>query len=304
MEQTKKTPADLSRFKIHQGKRTAEYARKALPIMVDCAIKGETITYGELGERVGRGGARLHYEMSYIGEDLITVARELGLGIPPLNVVVINNKTGAPARGIMAFANELKKFLDHLPDNYDDLKPSDCKRLFEKIYSKLKEFKHWDRVLDYLGLQPLRIENIVPYSPQDIKRAQTKGRGEGPEHKRLKDYIRTHPQAIGLPSKYGHGMSEFTFHSIDEVDILFKHPKEWVGVEVKARNADEREITRGLFQCVKYQALLEATAIIENVSVPCRIVLVIEDRFPVNLLRMQELLDVQYRTVHVPVQED
>ena len=301
MERTKRASKDLSRFKIHQNKPTAEYARKALPIMVECAIKGETITYGKLGERIGRGGARLQYEMFYIGEDLITVARELGLEIPPLNVVVVNNKTGAPARGIMAFANELKMFLDRLPDNYDDLNSSDRKRLFEKIYLKLREFKHWDKVLDYLGLQPLSIESIVPYSPKEIKRAYKKKRGEGPRHKRLKEYIRTHPQAIGLPANYGrHGISEFLFHSTDEVDVLFKHPREWVGVEVKARNADEKEITRGLFQCVKYQALLEATARTEYVSVPCRIVLVIEDSFPVNLLKVQEILGVQYQTVRVP----
>jgi len=54
------------------------------------------------------------------------------------------------------------------------------------------------------------------------------------------------------------------------MDILFRTDKRWVGVEVKGKRSDELDIRRGLYQAVKYAALMEACLKAEQKKLPHR----------------------------------
>ena len=76
---------------------------------------------------------------------------------------------------------------------------------------------------------------------------------------------------------------EHPFASGDRLDVLFKNGSEWVGVEVKGPASDDLDLKRGLFQCVKYQALLEAEQRLLQQGVNCRMILAICQTLPKTL---------------------
>ncbi len=68
------------------------------------------------------------------------------------------------------------------------------------------------------------------------------------------------PQWVGLPNSLSPGEVEVSLHSGDSLDVLFFDSNRRIAVEVKGASAPVGEVIRGLFQCVKYEAVLDAEA--------------------------------------------
>ena len=66
-----------------------------------------------------------------------------------------------------------------------------------------------------------------------------------------------------------------------------------VAVEVKSRISNNADITRGLFQCIKYQAVLEAMLGLEGKQKNVRTVLLLETELPDELKVVQHMLGVE-----------
>lgn len=101
---------------------------------------------------------------------------------------------------------------------------------------------------------------ITDEETSDISKAFSGGfGGEGEEHKALKNFIASNPSVLKhkIISK---GETEHILLSGDRLDVFFK--AENVAVEVKPKFSPEDDVTRGIFQCVKYKAVLEAESII------------------------------------------
>ena len=112
-------------------------------------------------------------------------------------------------------------------------------------------FPDWDQVLDTFELSPAP---VVELPPADEISAHGGG-GEGAEHKRLKEVVSVNPQWIGLPNSLSPGKVEVSLYSGDSLDVLFFDSNRRIAVEVKGASAPVREVIRGLFQCVKYEAV-------------------------------------------------
>jgi hypothetical protein len=119
--------------------------------------------------------------------------------------------------------------------------------------------------------------------------------GESPEHKVLKTYISTHPELIGMPAGM-EGKCEFALRSGDEIDVLFKSERLWVGVEVKASTSEGnvRDYERGLYQVVKYRSVLEAQSRIDHPEAPpaIHVVLALEMELPSTLRTIAKELGI------------
>ena len=81
--------------------------------------------------------------------------------------------------------------------------------------------------------------------------------GEGAEHLALKEYVASHPNVVSAKES---GLTEHIILSGDRVDIWF--PESQIAVEIKPETSSDSDILRGLFQCVKYKATLDAEAAI------------------------------------------
>ena len=122
------------------------------------------------------------------------------------------------------------------------------------------------------------------------------GAGESEAHKKLKKLIAEHPEVIGLPKSVGPGEVEHVFPSADAADVLFKRKSEWVVAEVKPANATDVDIERGIFQCVKYVALMEAVQKRDGIVSSARAILVLGGALP-------QTLKVLVNTLGIPVSE-
>jgi hypothetical protein len=81
-----------------------ERARKAWPILAETALhKGKPLTYGQLCKKLG-----LHHRSArwFLGE-LQTYCKKEGL--PPLQALVVNKKTGLPGAGYIASGRSPKE---------------------------------------------------------------------------------------------------------------------------------------------------------------------------------------------------
>jgi hypothetical protein len=61
-----------------------------------------------------------------------------------------------------------------------------------------------------------------------------------------------------------------------------------------------QDIQRGLFQCVKYQALLEATQMTEQRPIISRTLLITEAEFPEELVSLRNTLGIEVLQVNCP----
>lgn len=151
----------------------------------------------------------------------------------------------------------------------------------------------------------LKTLELEPYEPKDnssdenaIRNGKnTRHSFEGEKHKALKEYIYNHPEAIGI-KKVAYRYMEYTLLSGDRLDVFFKlKDGTQIAVEVKSEISDDADILRGIYQCVKYDAVLKAERCVHCAKVdnyPIREILVLEGKIPAEKASVALLLNVSY----------
>ena len=119
------------------------------------------------------------------------------------------------------------------------------------------------------------------------------GSGESTAHRRLKYYVSQNPYRLGLPKSVKLDRVEFPYPSMDKADVLFLNGQQWIPVEVKSKDADELEITRGIYQCAKYDALSHLLMIVSGKEPLVRSILALEGTFPPALEPMRRALQLK-----------
>jgi hypothetical protein len=174
------------------------------------------------------------------------------------------------------------------------------KRVVEMILHEVFSFQEWDRVLAHFGLKPEQLPAFPSPPVPVVPDALGQGAGESEDHKRLKEFVARNPEAIGLKG-FPKGLVEHTFPSADAIDILFATDKKWVGVEIKGVKSGELDVRRGLYQTVKYFALMEACLKAAQKRLPIEVILVLGGALPDNLRAEKDTLGVVCReSVPVP----
>lgn len=127
--------------------------------------------------------------------------------------------------------------------------------------------------------------------------------GESDAHKALKEYVLNNPQIVGADAAW-QGWPEYPLLSGDQIDVFFRGEDEWVGVEVKSSTSEGNfeDYRRGLFQVVKYKAVLNAQAKIDRPFNPpkVRVYLVLEGKLPLELRETMRMLEVSVMMDIVP----
>lgn len=252
-------------------------ARKAFPFLVRQALIGTPIYYSDLAEEVGMPNERnLNYVLGCIGTTILELSNQKNEDIPPIQCLVINKSTKLPGEGIGWFISKA------------DFKKLDTKQkriVVNGQLSKVYSYPCWLELLDELGLNP-------PDFPAPIMKKSIGTGGEGEAHKQLKEFVANNPTVVGLPLSCPKGEAEFNLHSGDSVDVVFSWRNELIAVEVKSGNSDMGDIHRGLYQCVKYQAVLEAMLGIQGKPKNVRTLLLLEGSFPEELVSTKNMLGI------------
>ncbi len=150
------------------------------------------------------------------------------------------------------------------------------------------------KVLAHFGLQPEKLPPLPVPARASVPDSLGQGAGESEDHKRLKEFVARNPEIIGLKG-FPKGAVEHTFPSADAIDIVFRTGKRWIGVEVKGLNSGELYVGRGLYQCVKYSALMEACLKAEQKKIPVDVILVLGGALPESLRPEKDILGVECR---------
>lgn len=273
---------------IYGDKLYQQRARIALPLLVRQAEAGMTITYSDLALELGMPNPRnLNYVLGSIGETLQSLSKEWGEKVPPIQCLVINKNTGLPGEGVGWFLADT----DVAPQfqNYKNLPNRQQRDIVNKQLHFVFGYKRWRDVLQMLDLKPLASDfsDLLKVTPQ------RGGGGESENHRLLKEFVANHPEAIGFPKGTPKGKPEHLLPSGDFLDVSFQGADDWIGVEVKSSISNDPDIVRGLFQCVKYRAVMEAVQRASALPQNSRTILVLENKFPAHLLPLKNILGVE-----------
>lgn len=253
------------------------------------AHQGKTltgITYEELAQRIGffnkhqKPHPRLGKILGKMGHLLETVDLGWQEEIPALQALVVvkrGRNKGLPDDGIREFWT-----------GYDQLSR------IEKEHKALAEWKdiadfgsRWNAVLERLNLPPIELK-------PSAKRRFGSG-GESPAHKALKEYIAHNPQLVGVVAD-AETFPEYALPSLDKIDVLFKTLACWTAVEVKSAVSDNvlDDYERGVYQIVKYSAILEAMRRDPKYSIPenIKVILVLETSLPAAVASLASSLQI------------
>lgn len=274
MATTSQTARDFHGPKLYQ-----ERARTVLPILVRQAEARQPVFYEALAQEVGMPNPRnLNYPLGCIGRTLNDLAAEWDDDVPPIEALVVNQQTRLPGPGFDGFLTEQGESWTTKEER---------RALIEAHWAKIYAYPYWRDVLDELDLQL-----TADPATEIIARAGQTGGGEGPDHLALKELVRTSPHFIGLAYGDAPGESEYCLPSGDSVDVVFQQKRRIHAVEVKPAGAAETDIARGLFQCVKYRAVLQALAGYEHDKRKITACLALGGPLPDRLIPLRNSLNV------------
>lgn len=291
--------------------KSEELAKKALLVLVAHVLAQrdgvmQRISYKELagligrvtykGDAWGRGMGRiLHIITGWIDE----IQSTWNFDIPYLTAIVVEKSTdgnyGLPRDGVSA------KF-----PGYAAFTRERKEAVVEFEYEKILNFGiQWTRVLRQLGLDSLEPTGGESNTATGSTGGSWgRGGGESAAHKALKKYVAEHPELFGV-APTAKATEEYPLHSRDVIDVFFETDDEWVGIEVKSwvSDGDELDYRRGVYQVVKYRALLEAQAKVEQLgrTVSVKVCLVLERFMPKTFKELPGQLDVKVFEGIVPM---
>ena len=290
-----------------QGDRwTERTARKILPLVIWCAKNGVTITYGQLDSAVVSRNWGHHvmavqygYPAGAIGSALIEIEKSWERPIPPLNAIIVNAQTGMPGKGVGYF---LERYCSAKKKLYE-MSASEKKAIIDEVHSDIFSFQEWDRVLEECELQHETHGILLNDVDADKISSPSKGgwssEPESQEHKALKKFVAKNPESVGINNAIGKAVQEYIFASGDRVDVLFNTENNKIAVEVKSIISNDNDLNRGIFQCVKYQAVLRAEQKATNNPPIGRAILVTERELTPPLENLAALLGIEFFVIKV-----
>lgn len=233
-----------------------------LPILIRRAKEGRRITYGELADA-------LHDEYRHepkarktlygppvgaVGQVIRELGEKWGELIPPINTIVVKASNGLPSTG----ADEIAHYFFEGSGTDMDQDRDDYMR--QAMLAVFDYGDRWDRVAEALGAPILELATGLTDRGEQIELPTLPPvhAPESDEHKALKAWVIKNPNWLKEFGSFLGGESEKRLSSGDRLDAYFDNGKRRLAVEVKASHASDDELMRGVYQCIKYRAVLRA----------------------------------------------
>lgn len=270
-------------YKYNDGSRSDELIKKMIPVMVLWSMYSwtEKHTYGDLANLIGAKTPRLGLQLGYIHKLFNDIAIKHNRKIPTLNALISNANTSLPSNG-----------LDYVDKSYSKLgKEPKEKFVIERNLEAHNYDYSW--VLKVLGLTlPTNLpSSIIKYARKTTSKHNG---GEGEYHKKLKNIIINNPERLGIKNVIKSSL-EYGLISGDRLDVYFKTKDNQIwAIEAKSHISDDTDILRGIYQCVKYKAVLEAEKAVTEDNSEIKTLLLLEDKIPIKLAEIAYFLKVEY----------
>jgi hypothetical protein len=271
----------------------------AMECLIEAADRRETVSYADMVRYIAKRTsdprfARAWHDGGDVAGTLMNRILEVAPTAPPINTLVVRAGTNLPSTGADAYVER------YLNVEYSKLDDAQKREIINRIHESVWDFPRWRQVGKLaFGRKFVPPEPVSGESDGKAERLGFGGPPESENHLRLKKYVASHPREFGAPKDCKKGLMEYRLPSADEMDVLFMSTREQVVVEVKSKRSNSVDLERGVFQCVKYRAVLQAKSDVSNPEsrATVRALLVSEHPLGSKLAKWATKLDVEVRVI-------
>lgn len=293
----------MANYSIEDDLCSDEGLRHLFDYLLPCIETSDTITYGEIAERLatdlGIEGRIFSTQIGHVVGSLMYGILKIAPNAPLLNLLVVNT-TGKPGKGANGFIRN--RF--GLPGKDDDPIPN-REKLIEQEARRVFTYRRWPQIYHRLfkknppAIDPLeRVKGTeADGMPPNTSKGGYGGPAESKEHKALKAYVLANPLCVGAPAKPDTSKDEYMLLSGDEVDVFFETRDAAYLVEVKSVRSNERDFERGVYQCVKYRAVFQAQRANLTPDLEIHSILALEEKPPQRIKALAENNEVDVKVV-------
>lgn len=280
---------------------SARGARHALALLLQQIHSGDEpfVTYGTIARLLETRLKIPRVFSTHIGSvagTMMDLIEEEEPDAPLINALV-TRPNGIPGKGFGGYYN--RRIRRDGERTWAKLSRGRKLEVVAQVRAQVRRYPNWDGIYAKLfDAAPPKAPKPKRYRERDGKPPETArpiGAGESDEHKRLKDWAVKNPVALGLAQAFK-GTPEKGLLSGDRIDVLVTDGASFVAVEVKSTLSTDDDLRRGVYQCVKYRAVVEAQE--SPVSVSVRALLLTERELPEDLKTRARELGVLLK-VHV-----
>jgi len=265
-----------------------ELLQPTADIMLRIANTNNVITYGNAANILNaqRGIKIFDPQMGKIVGWMMSRMLNNRTGLPPLNALMISATTNEPSGGADEYINKW------LGTDFSSLPEKKRKNALDKAFRAVWAFDAWDEIYKAtFGGSPVEIDIDAT---KGFSVGEYGGPAESDEHRRLRLAVQKHPSAF--LDLYGQisAATEKRLLSGDEIDVYVIDDHAHYAVEVKSRRSSNADLKRGIYQAVKYRAVLKAEHKALDMKPKVRAVLIAERKLPNQLKALAKNLKVNF----------
>ena len=235
-----KATKPLTAWLIHAGRsrRWMTYGQAKRRLEAECGFDVIfTVNVGKVA------GAAMNRVLEYVPD------------APLLNVLLVRSDTGLPGAGAVGYLARRYPDIRWLRREgaHEDARWRD---LIEDEAARVYGYARWNEVYR------LVYDCLLPAADADLAGKERdgtgRGGGEGVNHRALRLKVTREPGLVrkGLRPEYTE--TEVELLSGDRVDVVSAAKDGTVAIEVKSRDSNWNDLRRGVYQCVKYRAVMAA----------------------------------------------
>ena len=254
-----------------------------------------TMTYGEAKQRLeGECGFDVIFPVAMgrvAGAAMNRILRHVP-DAPLLNVLLVRSDSGLPGSGTVGYLARRYPNIRWLRKDGAD-EHAKWRGLVEQEAAHVYGYARWNDVyrLSYGRSLPASDINLSGKERDGTGR----GGGEGENHKALRLKVTREPGLIRRGLRTEDTKTEFELLSGDRVDVVSRAKGGTVAIEVKSRDSNWNDLHRGVYQCVKYRAVLAAQDLRQEPTVESW--LVTEEDLPGELKALARRLGVRTKVI-------
>ena len=275
-----------------------ESAKATKPLtawLIHAARSRRTMTYGQAKRRLeGDCGFGVIFTvlMGRVAGAAMNAILEDVPDAPLLNVLLVQSDSGLPGSGAVGYLANRNPDLRWLRrDNAQ--KDARWRELVENEAARVYEYARWKEAYR------LVFGRRLPAADEDLTGKERdgtgRGGGEGANHRALRLKVTREPSLVRRGLRPESTETEVELLSGDRVDVVSVAKDGTVAIEVKSKDSNWNDLRRGVYQCVKYRAVIAAQDVRRKPTVESW--LVTETELPGELRALARHLGVRTKVI-------
>lgn len=272
--------------------------------LIAAAYARTDLTYGNAMERLKRehdfGPNSRATRVGFPGGILMNKLKEVDADVPLLNSLLVLQSDRMPSTGIGGYFADWGQDEKFRKESARDKYWEEWKEYSEDAIQEVYDFDDWEAIYERAFDRKYVADKIAKKRKSgkdgNEKDGIPRGRGgEGKNHKALRLWVTENPKRLAPRLKGVRAETEEELLSGDRVDSVYYADGQTLAIEVKSSTSNWYDLQRGIYQCVKYQAVMQAMDPREDAIVNA--LLVTEEPLDGTLKALAKQLGVRHKLV-------